>query len=66
MRVRALKSSKNLDVLLIIAIGYIGLAVEKSEEKTIVIQLIEQSKRIHKAKKIYILCHCRWLICRAF
>lgn len=51
LRVRALKSIRNLDVLLTIAIGYIGLAGEKSEEKAIVIQLIEQSKRINKAKK---------------
>lgn len=51
LRVRSLNSIRNLDLLLTIAVGYIGFISEKSDERVIVMQLIEQSKRIYKANK---------------
>jgi hypothetical protein len=40
----------NLDLLLIIAIGYIDFIGEKYDERVIVMHLIEQSKRIQKSR----------------
>ena len=46
-RVRSLNSIRTLDLLLTIAIGYIGLISEKQEERRMVMELIQISKRIY-------------------
>ncbi|MCL1919452.1 MAG: transposase [Peptococcaceae bacterium] len=46
-RVRSLAAIRNLDLLLTIAIGYIGMMSERAEDKRIVMELIEISKRIY-------------------
>jgi hypothetical protein len=46
LRVRSLNSIRNLDLLLTIAIGYIGMMSEKAEERRTVFELIHISKRI--------------------
>ena len=51
LRVRSLKSIRNLDLMLTIAVGYIGFISEKADERVAVMQLIEQSKRIYGANK---------------
>lgn len=51
LRVRSLKSIRNLDLLLTVAVGYIGFISEKADERIAVIQLIEQSKRIYGVNK---------------
>ena len=51
LRVRSLKSIRNLDLLLTIAIGYIGFISEKSDERITVMQIIEHSKRVYGADK---------------
>ena len=51
LRVRSLVSIRNLDMLLTIAIGYIGYISEKCDEQIAVMQLIEQSKRIYGTNK---------------
>ena len=45
-RVRSLTSIRNLDLLLTIAIGYIGMMSERVEERRTVMELIHISKRI--------------------
>ena len=45
-RVRSLNSIRNLDLLLTIAIGYIGMISERIEERRTVMELIHISKRI--------------------
>ena len=50
-RVRSIKSIRNLDMLVTIAIGYIGLISEKSDERLIVMELIQVSKRIFGTPK---------------
>ena len=50
-RVRSMKSIRNLDLLLTIAIGYIGMMSEKSDERIAIMELIEASKRIKGVKK---------------
>jgi len=50
-RVRSLKSIRNLDLLLTIAIGYIGLMSEKGDEYRMKMELIEVSKRIKGVPK---------------
>ena len=45
-RVRSLNSIRNLDLLLTIAIGYIGILSEKADERTMTMELIRISKRI--------------------
>jgi hypothetical protein len=50
-RVRSLNSIRNLDLLLTIVIGYIGMMNEKVEEKRTVMELIHISKRIFKTPK---------------
>jgi hypothetical protein len=45
-RVRSLNSIRNLDLLLTIAIGYIGMMSERADEKAITMELICISKRI--------------------
>ena len=45
-RVRSLKSIRNLDLFLTIAIGYIGMMSTKVEERVTVMELITISKRI--------------------
>jgi hypothetical protein len=49
LRVRSLKSIRNLDLLLMIAVGYIGFISEKADERVSTMQLIDISKRIYKA-----------------
>ena len=51
LRVRSLNSIRNLEMLVTIAVGYIGFVSEKYEERITVMQLIEASKRIYKANK---------------
>lgn len=48
LRVRSLKSIRNLDLMLTIAVGYIS---EKADERIAVMQLVEQSKRIYGVNK---------------
>jgi len=50
-RVRSLQSIRNLDTLLNIAIGYIGMLSEKSDESPSVLELIQISKRIYGVPK---------------
>jgi hypothetical protein len=45
-RVRSLKSIRNLDLLVTVAIGYIGIISEKADERRLALELIEVSKRI--------------------
>jgi len=45
-RVRSLKSIRNLDLLLTIAIGYIGILSEKADDRRLVMELIHVSRRI--------------------
>ena len=45
--VRTLKSIRNLDFLLSIAIGYIGILSEKMDESIEVLEIIEASKRLY-------------------
>ena len=51
LRVRSLKSIRNLDLMLTIAIGYIGLISEKHEDRLTVMQIIKVSKRIYNTSK---------------
>ena len=51
LRVRSLKSIRNLDLLLTIAVGYVGFISEKSDERITVMQIIEHSKRIYGANQ---------------
>ena len=46
-RVRSLSSIRTLDLLLTIAIGYIGLISEKQEQRRMVMEIIQISKRIY-------------------
>jgi len=50
-RVRSLNSIRNLDLLLTIAIGYIGMMSEKAEERAITAEVIAISKRIYDTPK---------------
>lgn len=50
-RVRSLNSIRNLDLLLTIAIGYIGMLSERADDKRIVMELIHISKRIYGVPK---------------
>jgi len=45
-RVRSLQSIRNLDLLVTIAVGWIGLISEKSDERAMVMELIHISRRI--------------------
>jgi len=49
--VRSLKSIRNLDLLLSIAIGYIGILSEKIGESVKVFEIIEASKRLYGLSK---------------
>lgn len=51
LRVRSLQSIRTLDLLLTIAIGYIGIISEKHEERLTVMQVIKESKRIYNIPK---------------
>ena len=46
-RVRSLNAIRTLDLLLTIAIGYIGIMSEKSDDRLMVMELIHVSKRIY-------------------
>lgn len=50
-RVRSLQSIRNLDLIVGIAIGWIGLLSEKSDERAIVMELIHLSRRIYATPK---------------
>ena len=50
-RVRSLKSIRTLDLLLTIAVGYIGMMSERADDKRIVLELIHISKRIYGVPK---------------
>ena len=50
-RVRSLKSIRNLDLMLTVAIGYIGIMGEKSDEQVTVMEVIVISKRIYGTPK---------------
>jgi hypothetical protein len=50
-RVRSLQSIRNLDLLLTITIGYIGIMSERAEERRLVFELIHLSKRIFNVPK---------------
>jgi len=50
-RVRSLRSIRNLDLLLTIAIGYIGMMSEKHDERRITAEVIALSKRIYGTPK---------------
>ena len=50
-RVRSLNSIRNLDLILTIAIGYIGMLSERADEKRIAMELITISKRIYGIPK---------------
>ena len=52
MRVRSLNSIRNLELLITVAVGYIGFVSEKCEERITVMQLIECPKRIFGTKDI--------------
>jgi len=49
--VRSLKSIRNLDLLLSVAIGYIGMLSEKINESLLVAEVIEASKRLYGLAK---------------
>ena len=51
LRVRSLKSIRNLDLMLTVAVGYIGFISEKRDERIAVMKLIERSKRIYGVNK---------------
>ena len=51
MRVRSQNSIRNLELLITVAVGYIGFVSEKCEERITVMQLIECSKRIFGTNK---------------
>ena len=63
LRVRSLNSIRNLDLLLTIAIGYIGYISEKWDEKITVMQLIEHSKRIYGVNKFVFYAVADGLFC---
>ena len=53
LRVRSLNSIRNLDLLLTIAIGYIGYMSAKGDERRVVMELIHISKRIYEPPKFF-------------
>ncbi|GHV40062.1 hypothetical protein FACS1894187_20600 [Synergistales bacterium] len=48
---RSLKSIRNLDLLLTVAIGYIGVLSEKIDESIEVLEVIEVSKHLYGLSK---------------
>lgn len=48
LRVQSLNSIRNLNLILMIVVGYIGYISEKQEEKPYVLELIKASKRIYE------------------
>jgi len=50
-RVRSLQSIRNLDLLVTIAVGWIGLISEKRNERSMVMELIHISRRIYGTPK---------------
>jgi hypothetical protein len=50
-RVRSLQSIRNLDLLVTIAVGWIGLISEKCDERAMVMELIHISRRIYGTPK---------------
>ena len=53
LRVRSLNSIRNLDLLLSIAIGYIGYMSAKGDEGKVVMELLHISKRIYEPPKFF-------------
>ena len=52
-RVRSLQSIKNLNLILTIAIGFIGIQAEKFNKNILSIKIIERAKVINKKVKFY-------------
>lgn len=50
-RVRSLASIRNLDLLVTVAIGYIGIISDKADTRPVVLELIAVSRRIFKTPK---------------
>lgn len=50
-RVRSLNAIRNIDILLTVAIGYIGMVSEKADDKRIVMEIMHISKRIYGIPK---------------
>jgi len=53
LRVRSLNSIRNLDLLLTIAMGYLGFMSAKGDNQKIVLELIHISKRIYDTPKFF-------------
>jgi len=53
LRVRSLNSIRNLDMLVSVAIGYIGYMSAKGDERKVVMELIHISKRVFEAPKFF-------------
>jgi hypothetical protein len=53
LRVRSLNSIRNLDLLLTIAMGYLGYMSAKGDKQKMVMELIHISKRIYGAPKFF-------------
>jgi len=52
-KVRTLNSIRNLDMILSIAIGYLGLMSAKGDDKKLVMEIIHISKRIYGTPKFF-------------
>lgn len=50
-RVRSLNAIRNIDMLLTVTIGYIGMMSEKADDKRVVMEIIHISKRIYEIPK---------------
>jgi hypothetical protein len=53
LRVRSLNSIRNLDLLLTLAMGYLGYMSAKGDNQKIVMELIHVSKRIYGMPKFF-------------
>ena len=53
LRVRSFNSICNLDLLLTIAMGYLGFMSAKGDDQKIVMELIHESKRIYDTPKFF-------------
>ena len=53
LRVRSLNSIRNLDLMLTIAMGYLGFMSAKGDNQRIVVELIYESKRIYDTPKFF-------------
>jgi hypothetical protein len=53
LRVRSINSIRNIDMILSIAIGYIGYMSAKGDERRVVMELIHISRRIYEPPKFF-------------